>query len=257
MDEFEDMMAEMDESVRKVVDELKAIRHFDKKVLNAFKNDVEELTDIKNEYANKLSELRSLAQKEVVKFEYSKGGETIHRGYYCPSPVFDLIVGGAKRGKLYKRKPSFGKYSYEYGFDKNGRLMRVKDVNEFTTPDSCFDEEYLLYGDNVVYGLEFDHMNELRVVSKCMYDHGNIVQYQRSVGGNEKYDDLHCEKYLYENGLLSEVTIFFNAIPSMGIYEENRYTVEQDGDGNIIRLTGGEIVNGEWHKEVQYSLTRK
>jgi hypothetical protein len=39
-----------------------------------------------------------------------------------------------------------------------GRLLRVKGVNEFTTPDSGFNEEYLIYIGDVVYGLEFDNL---------------------------------------------------------------------------------------------------
>ena len=39
---------------------------------------------------------------DVVRTEYARGGETIHRGYYCPSPVYDIIVGGASRGRLLK-----------------------------------------------------------------------------------------------------------------------------------------------------------
>lgn len=251
MDEFEKMMAELYESAAELANEIKASRHFDPAMLEAFKYDVAELISIKHEYANKLPELRASAEKEIVRLEYSKGGEVIHRGYYCPSPVLDLVVGGMKRGRLFKKKiPHFGSYSYEYGFDKDNRLIRVKGVNEFTTPDSRFDEEYLIYREDIVYGVEFNNLGELNVVSKCVYNDGNIIKYERSSCNMEELADLYVEEYTYENNKLVEVHQFYNITLSMGLYSENRFLVDQDQNGKIIRLTGGEIVNGEWQKNV-------
>lgn len=118
--------------------------------MNSFKKEIQALISVKKEYENRLDQLRTSADKEVTKFEYSKGGEVMHRGYYCPSPIFEYIYGNVKRGRLLKRKPDFGKFSYEYGFNKDGRLIRVKGVNEFTTPNSHFDEEYLIYDQDIV-----------------------------------------------------------------------------------------------------------
>lgn len=62
-----------------------------------------------------------------------------------------------KRGRLYKKKvPELGGYSYEYGFDQDGKLLRVKRVHEFR-----FDEEYLVYIGDVEYGLQFNNVGEL------------------------------------------------------------------------------------------------
>lgn len=241
MDEFDKMMAEMHEYIADTLSELKKIHHFDPAVLNAFKEDVAELINIKHIYANKRSQLRSKAEKEIVRLEYSKGGETIHRGYFCPSPVFDLIVGGAKRGRLYKRKPAPGKYSYEYGFNKDDKLIRSKGIYD----------EYLIYNEamDIVYGVGFDNRGEINEVSKCSYDNGNMIKYERCLCWIEENADLHYEEYKYENNKLSEV-MYFNGIPEMGFYSEYRYLVNQDEGGKIIRLTGGEVVNGEWRKNV-------
>lgn len=242
MDEFDKMMAEMHEAFAETLTELKKLHHFDPAVLNAFKEDVAELINIKHIYANKRSQLRSKAEKEIVRLEYSKGGETIHRGYFCPSPVFDLIVGGAKRGRLYKRKPAPGKYTYEYGFDKDDKLIRCKGLNE----------EYLIYNEamDIVYGVGFHNTGEINEVSKCSYDNGNMIRYERSLCWLEEFADLHHEEYIYENNRLTEVTMFYNVQPSMGFYSECRYLVEQIEGGKITRLTGGEVVNGEWQQDV-------
>lgn len=237
MDEFEKMMAEFDEWLVDAKKQIKASVRIDSSKLDAFVKIIAELVSIKQKYEDKLSELRTAAEERIVWLEYSKGGETIHRGYYCPSPVLDLIIGGMKRGRLFKKKkPEFGNYSYEYGFDMNGRLQRVKGVNEFTTPDSRFDEEYLIYIDEIVYGLEFDNLGELGVVSKCVYDNGKLMKYERSLCGTEDFADLHYEEYTYDNNRLSEVDLFFNITPQLELYEENRLIVEHDEDGNIVRL---------------------
>ena len=41
--------------------------------------------------------------KTVVRREQATGGGTMHRGFYCPSIVEDIIIGNINRGKLIKR----------------------------------------------------------------------------------------------------------------------------------------------------------
>lgn len=246
LDEFENMISEFSEWL---VDEKKKIEdsvQIDISKLDAFIKVIAKLVSIKQKYADKLSELRSAAEAKIVRLEYSKGGETIHRGYYCPSPILDLIIGGMKRGRQFKRKkPEFGNYSYEYGFDMDGRLLRVKGVTEFTTPDSRFEEEYLIYIDKNVYGLEFDSWGELEAVSKCMYENGKLMKYERSICGIEEFVDLHYEEYIYDNQKLSEVNLFFNINPQLERYEEIKLIVEHNEDGNIAKLISNEIVDGK------------
>ncbi|KAB7709076.1 hypothetical protein F9802_02845 [Bacillus aerolatus] len=148
-----------------------------------------------------------------------------------------------------KKKPEFGKYSYEYGFDNHGRLIRVKRVNEFTTPISHFDEEYLIYDKDIIYSLEFSNIGEINVVSKCTYDNGNIVKYERSLVGFEEDANLHFEKYHYKNNRLSELSVF-QVTPSIELYDEQKYTVELNGEGKIVKLVGGSIESGIWEKTV-------
>ncbi|MEW9669863.1 hypothetical protein [Ammoniphilus sp. 3BR4] len=247
MDDFERMLEKMLQSSREEIKNSNI--QIDEDKLNNFKNIISELVNIRNEYAHKLPQLRTSTEKDILKFEYSKGGEVLHRGYYCPSPVLDLIVGNAKRGRLLKRKPDFGKYSYEYGFDMENRLIRVRGVNEFTTPDSRYDEEYLIYNKNIVIGLGFDNMGQINTVSRCTYDNGNIVKYEYCVCGLQEYADLYYEDYFYKNNIFSEVSVF-NVTPQIELYDEQKYEVELDEEGKIVKLVRGFITNGVLERTV-------
>lgn len=252
MDDFELTIEEMRQLFIERKKKLNIQKDLNK--LKSFKVIIAEFLSIKNEYLYKRNELQSLS-KEIVNFEYSKDGEAIHRGYYCPSPVLDLVIGNLKRGRILKRKPDFGKYTYEYGFDKDKRLIRVRRVNEFTTPESRFDEEYLIYNNDIVYGIEFDNMGELSRVSKCTYANGHILKYEesslsQSTEYQDKYADLHVEEYKYINNELSEVTLFLNVSPFMERYEELRYSVQLDENNKIVKLIGGFVQNGVWEKVV-------
>ncbi|MCM3115723.1 hypothetical protein M3610_10525 [Neobacillus sp. MER 74] len=256
MDEFERML---EEELRnsKMMEALKNSNiQIDQDKLNNFKSIISELVSFRNKYEKKRSQLRSLAEKEIVNTQYSKGGEAIHRGYYCPSPVLDLIVGGLKRGKLFKRTPDFGRYSYEYCFDANDRLVHVKGVNEFTTPDSNYDEEYLLYDGNIILGVEFRHTGDIVAVSRCTYENNHIVKYEWSLCSLPQYADLYIEEYVYKNNQLSEVkTVKVN--PLIEIYEEQKYKVELNENGKIVRLIGGFIKNGVWEQDYIININPK
>lgn len=206
-----------------------------------------------------MPQLCAAAAEKILRLEYSKGGEAIQRGFYCPSPVQDLIIGGLKRGKLYKKKiPKWGDYSYEYGFDQDGKLLRVKRVNKFEseTPDKIFDEEYLIYVGDVEYGLQFNYSGSLEAVSRCTYENEKLMKYERSNCGLEPFSDLHYEEYRYQGDLLSEVDFFFYITPQVGLYEEERLRVEHDEDGHIIRLISGGMIDGELRTTFVYDVKR-
>ena len=147
------------------------------------------------------------------------------------------------------------RFSYEYCFDSNDRLILVKGVNEFTTPDSNYDEEYLLYDGNIISGVEFRHSGDIVAVSRCTYKNNNIVKYERSVCSLPQYADLYMEEYTYENNLLSEVRTF-EVTPRIELYTEDKYKIEVDEDGKIIKLIGGAITNGVWEQQV-YNFKKK
>lgn len=176
-----------------------------------------------------------LQQPEIVAWQYGRGGETIHRGYYCPSLIYDIVVGGANRGKLLKR--SKNPTTYVYGFDENGDLVSVKNNDSET-------EERILRDGDLELGVTFDtswvdteriicvlvverHCGSIRsyVCCDCAADtqkivnvYGEVYEYQcdrlhkvlccRSTGSGFFYDretlthwqnQLHCFLFEFEH----------------------------------------------------------
>ena len=82
------------------------------------------LFELYDKYLYRYDELREKALAETRYTEYAKGGKTFHRGYYCPSPVQDLIVGNANRGRLLKRRPAVN-YDYIYYLNEARQIIMV------------------------------------------------------------------------------------------------------------------------------------
>lgn len=57
--------------------------------------------------------------------ELSKGRGTIHRGYYCLSPIKDRVIGGCKRGRLVSKLPPKADAVYEYFFNESNEMTLV------------------------------------------------------------------------------------------------------------------------------------
>ena len=95
----------------------------------------------------------------------------MHRGYYGPSKIIDIVVGNLKRGRLLKRVKG-SKPKYCYGFDENDCLISVRKIFE------KFDDEYefIYYKENEEIGVNFrgDKMS----VSVCKFENGKLLSYE-------------------------------------------------------------------------------
>jgi hypothetical protein len=91
-------------------------------------------------------------------------------------------------------------------------------------------------------------MGEINTVSRCTYENGNFIKYERSVCGTQQYADLYYDEYSYKDNMLSEVSIF-NVTPQIDIYEEQKYKVDVDENGKIVKLIGGFIKNEVWEQD--------
>lgn len=161
-------------------------------------------------YTPLLKNLRDLAVKSAVRKEYSNNESGMYKGYYCPSPVDDLIIGGCRRGKLLKRITKRTNPDKEYLFDSDNRLVAVNSLLDWKAVRT----EVLIYEDNLVTGINIDNYdNSIIKLSECIYDSDNKIKsfLTASVSSNKatrtKIDEIELEKYSYDESGLNKAEI--------------------------------------------------
>ena len=230
-------------------------------------------------YTPLLKDLRELAVKSAVRKEYSNNENGIYRGYYCPSPVDDLIIGGCRRGKLLKRITKRTNPDKEYLFDSDNRLVAVNSLLDWKAVHT----EVLIYEDNLVTGIDIDNYdNSIIELSECIYDSDNKIKsfLTASVSSNKatrtKIDEIELEKYSYdESGLKgTEIISYFKSYKAIKniikkSFEDNlaletkldspdcdtnyeRYIFHHDNDGFIDKYV---IINP--YGDEEYKTLRK
>ena len=168
-----------------------------------FQPECQRLEDI----AKTLQQRRSALQRDcdtlTVRRELASGSN-LHRGFYCPSPVVDVVIGNTHRGKILKRITSRSKPSHEYGFNANGQLLWC--VYGPKHPNARV--EYLVYEGNTIYGITFDSCGHPDIITEEVYHDRKLTSYMYGLCVYTKRDiclsELTCEYYDYdEAGLCS------------------------------------------------------
>ncbi len=164
----------------------------------------------------------------------------LHRGFYCPSLVYDLVVGNVRRGKLLKRLSSKSKSYFLYAFDQDDSLIISKRFY-----NGCLAHtEYLFHEENQVYGITLDSNSNLQHVSAERYDHGKIVCYEHALilPTDDNYQCLHMwrEDYAYDSAGL-KICYFHEFYPDQRFYTKNRFTFDWR-EGCMAGYTSAEII---------------
>jgi len=129
----------------------------------------ERLARIINAYAPQLQALKDKASQEVVTEEYGTGGEILHRGFYCPSPVIDIVIGKGKRGKVLRRMTKKSRPTYRYGFNADEHLSLITD---FRHDIDAIGTEIIIREEEKEIGIgfqEWEGKQRLEQVSECVY----------------------------------------------------------------------------------------
>lgn len=182
----------------------------------------QELLSLYNEYEPCYDKLLRDAQSVIYNIEYGRGGELLHRGYYCPSPIFDIIVGNANRGKLMKRPGKDVVYDYVYYKNKDGNLIMVDRNAEIGDSGKILcDREFIIESGNKELAPRFEFMrtiDQINIVSisLCEYSEGRLTLYRNKLrssihmqDGTVSYVDssTQAEDYIYNSsGLIDQAT---------------------------------------------------
>ena len=204
------------------------------------------LLSLFTKYQGSFNELNQAMKENDFTQEYAKGGATIHRGFYCPSPILDIIAGGCDRGHLIKKPNSRSTFNYLYR--KAGDKLKIIDRFD-QLGDNAFclcEREFIIENRSEtvapMYGMTFD-IHNLSFLSLCRYDpEGRIVLYLTFLPGYSKCDGYDVDKndcfYSGEQYCYDEKTGLIESVVSgqkmNGYSSEYAYRFYHDPTGQLV-----------------------
>lgn len=117
---------------------------------------------------SRIDAVKATCQAQTVRQELAVQCRYAHRGFYCPNPVYELIIGNSRRGKILKRPSATSKPVYEYGFDACDQLLWAHNREQNNT-------EYLIYEGNTVCGITVDKNGTPSTFTEETYENGRIT----------------------------------------------------------------------------------
>jgi len=197
----------------------------------------ERLANVVKEYVPLLQTLKDKLNQEIATEEYSTGGEVLHRGFYCPSPIIDIVIGNSKRGRILQRMTQESKPTYKYGFNADGELILVTniiyDINAIGT-------EIIIPNDNKEIGISFqDCCGERKIgrISECIYHDDQLVTYIEGAycSFEDRVFSLKKEEYLYpDKSLETAFMYFFTNDKVRPILTHQEYRFKHDNEGYLL-----------------------
>jgi len=191
---------------------------------------------LQKKYNGKFHELNATAEKNAHRFEYAKGGELMHRGFYSPSSE-DVFVGNVSRGRLLKSVPKKG-YGYEYAFDSCGKLIACKKFSNVSALSQDIDNiEFLIYENEGVLSLIYNTIDKrIDVISECYYVDGRLQKYQLAIMLDDTCAEIKEEESIYTNDLISEIYLK-RYMPMSGDFYEEKYSFSYNDQKEISSYT--------------------
>ena len=188
--------------------------------------DCERLLAIGKEYLRLLRLRSEEIRGNVVKVEYATGGD-IHRGFYCPSPVLDIIIGNVHRGRILKRVMAQSKINHRFGFDARHRLIYTEALVDGIVSST----EYLFVQDNFRFGITIQSAYELVSISEEVFENQKLTRYSHlSVYPDQDgyfCSNLYVETYLYDvQGLKSSEKEEYQ--PYVNVLHKYHYDFERE-----------------------------
>lgn len=227
---------------------MKEIRRYwrsaeNKEVCKPYSLEMEQIRQKVKYYAPDAQKLCAEAKEKVVRWEY--GTESyMHRGYYCPSPIGDIVLGNNKRGRILKRVTSRSHPVFQYGFDEDDNLIYVKNT---------YQEEVILYSREKMIGITVGK-DGIDVYSECDYKDQKLVSYYTAdVYGWEEgilSGELNKENYYYsENGLLESADLISLLQCAYPILQQIRFYFNHDEEGYLSEYYYNEFEKGKEIKD--------
>ena len=206
------------------------------------------------EYEHQYDSLAETISDDGLRRKYGKGGEMLHRGALCPSPIYDLVIGNVRRGRVLMQPPKDAQPDYVYYFC--GDKLRIAD--KYDDALGRCTREYLLYQKHTVIAprycvLDMPWHGEMEGLSVCEYQedgriHSWMDLFRRCASESPSEEDfeVHSEEYCYDGeGHLSRARM---TTENLGYLCEQTYSFSHDADGRIASyqvetcINGGEVI---------------
>ncbi len=193
---------------------------------------------------------------KIVKQEVATNS-TLHRGYYCPSPIIDLVMGGVTRGKILKRPTKRSHISYRYFFNSESKLAYIQNYGarvDLTATEYIIHDEGCIYGITLLDGVPC-------AVSEERYERQRIISYTHISFACRKKDEdflvtnklISFEKYAYDD-LKICLWDFASADVKRNYIDHQKY-IFTDGNEGIRRYAPVNPMTGQVEK--WYSILRE
>lgn len=198
-------------------------------------------------------ETKGQCEGDIVRTEFSSGGELIHRGYYCPSPIRDIVVRNISRGKLLKQLTKRSRPSYRYCYNASDELIMV-DILHNNTPKSS---ELIARQKQTEISFACAEDFGIQFVSSCAFENDKIISYvfatvlsDDTASGNIS-SHLVREDYTYTTEGLQTVDMYeFLDSTNSPLFFHNRYGFQHDAEGYLSGYTYAELAQGIQTKSV-------
>lgn len=198
-----------------------------------FKKECQRFVELALVYYSQSQTLITKVKNQISSNEFSSGGELLHRGYYCPSPIKDIIIGNCNRGRLLKNTTNRSRLSYKYGFNNIGNMIFVEQLEQ----NLC---EIILYDGNSEFGITFSTNNTIQYLSECKKCNGNIQSYTFCLYNPVEncIIEYSREDYVYSTlGLHKAKVYHFIPHKNIPLLQHEEYIFEHDNDGYLSHYT--------------------
>ncbi len=206
-------------------------------MIEEYQNDMDAMLSVGERYQERYDELARQISEDTVRIEYASGGELLHRGYHCPSPLLDKLVGGYKRGRKVREPKAGTKYYYKYYYDEHNRMLRCDKYEG----NRCLEIEFMINEDDHRYGLSFlPDCNAINRLSLEKYSAIGLLGKYLTVlpdfyTGEQNHSIHTSEKYEYdENNQIAKVVFVSGGVPKLKLLQEEMYTVLRDEHQAVV-----------------------
>ncbi len=164
-----------------------------------------------DKYKNNYESAFDIVMKTVVREELSAGSD-MTLGYYCPSPVVDLLIGNVHRGKILKRITKRSRPDHKYGFNSDNQMVSVINL----PPEGYKDYDhrgFALYEGNKATWICFSKFmgkERFEAIVQAEYDNtGRIIRYTNGFSYiNGAFLEIHQEMYTYGDDGMSDFLLW-------------------------------------------------